>query len=74
MAEPDLLLTATEAAALLGVNRTHIHYLIERGELVAYQLPTKGDVRPGRLYIPRGAVLALAERRKQKGLPPREAT
>jgi len=69
MTEPDLLLTATEAAALLGVNRTHVHNLIERGELVAYQLPTKGEVRTGRLYIPREAVLALKERRRQKGAP-----
>jgi excisionase family DNA binding protein len=62
MSEPDLLLTATEAATLLGVNRTHVHYLIERGELTAFKLPTKGALP--RLYIPRGEVLALKERRQ----------
>jgi excisionase family DNA binding protein len=61
------LLTATEAAELLGVQRTHIHYLVDRGELLAYKLPTKGQVRAGRLYIPRGEVLALRSRWKSRG-------
>ena len=64
MPEPDMLLTATEAAELLGVQRTNIHYLVQQGQLLAYYLPTKGQVRPGRLYIPRKAVLALKERRE----------
>lgn len=67
MIEPDVLLTATEAAELLGVGRTHIHDLVKHGRLLAFLRPIEGEtkgVKRGHLYIPRGEVLALKERRE----------
>lgn len=64
MTELDVLLTAAEAAELLGVQRTNVHHYVKQGQLLGFLLPTKGEVRPGRLYIPRGEVLALKERRE----------
>lgn len=52
--EPALLYPVAEAAALLGIGRTNVYYLMNDGKL--------GSVRIGsRRLIPRAALLAFVE-------------
>jgi len=52
--EPALLYPVDEAAALLGIGRTNVYYLMNDGKL--------GSVRIGsRRLIPRAALLAFVE-------------
>ena len=61
----DKLLSVAEAAALLGVHRTRINQLIDKGDLVA--------TRIGRAFIIREADLELVRNRPAPGRPPKSS-
>jgi hypothetical protein len=58
----DELVSAPEAARILGVHRSVVHYLIERGGLTGLRLPPIGRAVKGhRIFLRRSEVEALGD-------------
>jgi excisionase family DNA binding protein len=58
---PEEMLDVAAAAQILGVGRTTVRYLIERGDLEAHRLPPRGRIKGHKLYLRRSQVEAVKD-------------